>query len=119
MKHIVERKNQFGESEMKTTEEKVKKVLTKISGVRHIEPTASLTADLGLDSLRMTDLVLHLEDAFGIEFRQSDMNFFQAERRCRCCNPGRGVYRHAGLRRKSYALGVSETAYAAASGSQD
>ncbi len=73
----MERKNQFGESEMKTTEEKVKKVLTKISGVRHIEPTASLTADLGLDSLRMTDLVLHLEDAFGIEFRQSDMNFFK------------------------------------------
>ena len=62
---------------MKTTEEKVKKVLTKISGVRHIEPTASLTADLGLDSLRMTDLVLYLEDAFGIEFRQSDMNFFK------------------------------------------
>ena len=62
---------------MKTTEEKVKKVLTKISGVRHIEPTASLTADLGLDSLRRTDLVLHLEDAFGIEFRQSDMNFFK------------------------------------------
>ena len=62
---------------MKTTEEKVKKVLTKISGVRHIEPTASLTADLGLDSLRMTALVLHLEDAFGIEFRQSDMNFFK------------------------------------------
>ena len=52
---------------MKTTEGKVKKVLTKISGVRHIEPTASLTADLGLD----------LEDAFGIEFRQSDMNFFK------------------------------------------
>lgn len=25
----------------------------------------------------MTDLVLHLEDAFGIEFRQSDMNFFK------------------------------------------
>ena len=62
---------------MKTTEEKVKKVLTKISGVRHIEPTASLTADLGLDSLRMTDLVLLLDDAFGIEFRQSDMNFFK------------------------------------------
>ena len=62
---------------MKTTEEKVKKVLTKISGVRHIEPTASLTAALGLDRLRMTDLVLHLEDAFGIEFRQSDMNFFK------------------------------------------
>ena len=73
----MERKSQFGESKMKTTEEKVKKTLTKISGVRHIESTASLTADLGLDSLRMTDLVLNLEDAFGIEFRQSDMNFFK------------------------------------------
>ena len=99
---------------MKTTEEKVKKVLTKISGVRHIEPTASLTADLGLDRPGSASgrCIRNRIPSVGYEF-------FQAERRCCCCNPGRGVYRHAGLRRKSYALGVSETAYAAASGSQD
>lgn len=62
---------------MQSTEDKVKTVLTKISGIDSISTAHSLTADLGLDSLRMTDLVLGLEDAFGIEFKQSDMNFFK------------------------------------------
>lgn len=37
-------------------------------------PQMDLRGDLGIDSLRMVELVVALEDAFGITFAQSDLD---------------------------------------------
>ena len=55
---------------------KVKKILTEISGMEKICPENELQSDLGLDSLQMVTLLIMLEDNFSIVLDESDMNPF-------------------------------------------
>ncbi len=57
-------------------EEKVYKVLEEISGVKKPSKTDRLQEDLVFDSLGMVTLLVGLEDEFGIEFDESDLNPF-------------------------------------------
>ena len=46
-------------------------------GVENVDDfSAKLIEDLGLDSLKMVTLLIEIEDAFGIELDESDMNPF-------------------------------------------
>jgi len=60
---------------MKTEEDKYKpkKILMPLTGNTEIDFTKSLR-DLGLDSLRTMDLVLTIEDQFGVEFDDEDLS---------------------------------------------
>ncbi len=60
-----------------STEARVHKVLTDISGNEKITNDQNLTTDLGLSSLRMFELVIAIEDEFNIMFNQSDLNFYK------------------------------------------
>ena len=62
---------------MENIEKAVGDVLKRVSGAEDVAPTRTLVGDLGLSSLKMVDLLLGLEDALGITFKQSDMNFFK------------------------------------------
>ena len=55
-------------------EEKVKEILSELSGENTIEDEATLQGDLALDSLLMVTLLVEIEEAFGIELEESDMN---------------------------------------------
>lgn len=57
-------------------EERVYKVLEEISGVKKISKSDNLQEDLAFDSLGMVTLLIELEDEFGIEFDESDLNPF-------------------------------------------
>ena len=57
-------------------EKKVKELLSELSGEESIETTARLQGDLALDSLMMVTLLDELEDTFGIELDEADMNPF-------------------------------------------
>lgn len=57
-------------------EEKVKSILWEHSGEETIDNNAALQDDLTLDSLSMVSLLLEIEEAFGIELDESDMNPF-------------------------------------------
>lgn len=57
-------------------EEKVKEILCELSGEDSIENTSRLQDDLALDSLMMVTLLIEIEDAFGIELDEADMNPF-------------------------------------------
>lgn len=54
--------------------ERVFKILSKLSGKAEINDNDMLLASLGLDSLAMITLLLELEEEFGIELAESDMN---------------------------------------------
>jgi len=54
--------------------ERVFKILSKLSGKAEINDNDMLLASLGLDSLAMITLLLELEEEFGIELDESDMN---------------------------------------------
>ena len=56
------------------TEEKVKEIVVKVLDVdpAKVTPTASFAVDLGADSLDQADLVMELEEAFGIEIPDED-----------------------------------------------
>ena len=54
--------------------ERVFKILSKLSGKAEINDNDMLLASLGLDSLAMITLLLELEEEFGIELEESDMN---------------------------------------------
>lgn len=56
------------------TEEKVKRVLKKMSGAERLSATSSLKADLGLDSMQLVELLVTLEDEFKISLKEADMN---------------------------------------------
>ncbi len=57
-------------------EEKVKGILCDLSGEQSVENTAHLQNNLALDSLKMVTLLVEIEDVFGIELDESDMNPF-------------------------------------------
>lgn len=57
-------------------EEKVKEILSKLSGEKAITSETTLQGDLALDSLLMVTLLVEIEEAFEIELDESDMNPF-------------------------------------------
>ena len=58
-------------------EETVKGILTELSGEELIKNTFRLQEDLGLDSLMMVTMLVEIEDIFGIELDETDMNPFE------------------------------------------
>jgi len=63
-----------GEEEMKSVEERVKKIIAEQLGVDESEvtPDASFVEDLGADSLDTVELVMAFEEEFGIEIPDED-----------------------------------------------
>ena len=59
------------------TEEKIREILFELSGIETTDNETSLQADLALDSLAMVMLLIEIEEAFGIELDESDMNPFE------------------------------------------
>lgn len=57
-------------------EEKVKEILSNLSGEETIENYSTLQADLALDSLMMVTMLVEIEEAFEIELDEADMNPF-------------------------------------------
>ena len=57
-------------------EKEVFALLTDLCGSEIIDTSQSLIGDLSFDSLRMVTLLIMLEDTFGFELDQSDMNPF-------------------------------------------
>lgn len=58
-------------------EEKVKGILSELSGEDTVKSEATLQGDLVLDSLSMVTLLIQIEETFGIELDESDMNPFE------------------------------------------
>ncbi len=57
-------------------EEKVKGILSELSGEKSIENTFQLQGDLALDSLMMVTMLVEIEDVFDVELEEADMNPF-------------------------------------------
>ena len=55
-------------------EQKVCGILLELTGKETVSPTDSLQADLALDSLSSVTLLLEIEDCFGIQLDESDMD---------------------------------------------
>ena len=62
-----------------STQEQVVKILTELSGNTEINESDHLQNDLALDSLDLVNLLVCIEDEFGIELDESDMNPFDFE----------------------------------------
>ena len=60
-------------------EEKIKGILTDLSGETETSGDTTLQSDLALDSLALVTLLVEIEDAFGIQFDEADMNPFDFE----------------------------------------
>lgn len=58
------------------TKEKIIEILQELSGLEEITEEAFLIEDIGLDSLLMVSMLIEFEEAFDIEFKESDMNPF-------------------------------------------
>ena len=58
-------------------EEKVKDILCELSGEESVENDSRLQDNLALDSLMMVTMLIEIEDVFGIELDESDMNPFE------------------------------------------
>lgn len=58
-------------------EEKIREILFELSGMEITDNNASLQVDLALDSLAMVMLLIEIEEEFGIELEESDMNPFE------------------------------------------
>lgn len=58
------------------TKEKVITVLAGLSGMPNITQEDTLSESLALDSLSHALMILELEDAFEIQFKEADMNPF-------------------------------------------
>lgn len=56
------------------TDEKLQKILRELSGLDTFGESDSLQVDLGLDSLSMVNLLLAIEDAYGVTLEESDMD---------------------------------------------
>lgn len=57
-------------------EKTVEEILWDLTGMETISKEHDLQADLGLDSLGLVTLLIELEEQFGIELDESDMNPF-------------------------------------------
>ena len=57
-------------------QEKVKKILCELSGEETVENKYQLQGDLALDSLMMVTMLIEIEEVFGIELDETDMNPF-------------------------------------------
>lgn len=57
-------------------EERIKDILSELSGEKSIETKARLQEDLSLDSLSMVTMLVEIEDSFSIELDEKDMNPF-------------------------------------------
>lgn len=57
-------------------DEKVKNLLSDLSVEKTFDNDATLQQDLALDSLSMVTMLLQIEDVFGIQLNESDMNPF-------------------------------------------
>ncbi|MBO5228415.1 MAG: hypothetical protein J6B39_05425 [Lachnospiraceae bacterium] len=57
-------------------ESKIKGILSELSGEKDISNGATLQGDLALDSISLVTMLVEIEDAFGIELKESDMNPF-------------------------------------------
>lgn len=57
-------------------EERIKHILSELSGEKSIETKARLQEDLSLDSLSMVTMLIEIEDSFSIELDEKDMNPF-------------------------------------------
>lgn len=57
-----------------SVEEKVKQIIIDQLGVKpeDVKPEASFLEDLGADSLDLTELIMNMEDAFGITIDEND-----------------------------------------------
>ena len=57
-----------------TVEEKLKNIIAEELGVapENIKPESSFVTDLGADSLDLTELILKMEETFGIEISDED-----------------------------------------------
>lgn len=55
-------------------ENTIKEILTGLCGEEMIDNEAELQTDLALDSLSMVTLLVEIEESFGIELDESDMN---------------------------------------------
>ena len=55
-------------------EQKICEVLSELTGKETVSSTDSLQADLALDSLSAVTLLLEIEDSFGIQLDESDMD---------------------------------------------
>lgn len=55
-------------------EQKICDILLELTGKETVSPTDSLQADLALDSLSAVTLLLEIEDGFGIQLDESDMD---------------------------------------------
>ena len=73
-----------------STRQIVIKQLSQLSGVSNLKETDRLAADLGMDSLARTDLLLWLEKEFG--FRQADADAMQTVGDVMLAACGRFVY---------------------------
>lgn len=65
---------------------KVKDILSELSGMKEIEPQKELKGDLGLDSFQMITLLIMLEESFQIVLDESDMNPFDLVNTCDVIN---------------------------------
>lgn len=59
---------------------KVFEVLSEISGINLILDESKLRDDLGFDSLDMVTLLINIEEKFGFQLDESDMNPFDLEK---------------------------------------
>ena len=57
-------------------DEKVKEILSELSGEKAVTSETTLQGDLVLDSLLMVALLVEIEEVFEIELDESDMNPF-------------------------------------------
>lgn len=61
---------------MQDIKNKVFEMLSRLSATEVRDASASLRGDLCFDSLRMVTLLIMIEDTFGIELDEGDMNPF-------------------------------------------
>ena len=55
----------------------IKEIISDISGADEISVHDKLQNDIGLDSLGLVTLLIELEERFGIELDESDLNQFE------------------------------------------
>ena len=59
-----------------STIDKVKQILSELSGIENIHEDNQLQSDLGLDSIQLVSLLIMIEESFDIILDESDMNPF-------------------------------------------